>query len=84
MRDASGVYSAERSSYKGYKVEMSNELQGRKRKYFVVFDYWKASNIHGIASRVIERDTPVSDWEDILSMMEYILSCNPDMKLEKV
>jgi hypothetical protein len=61
-------------------MEMSGESQERKRKYFVVFDYWKANDIHGVASRVIERDFPVSDWDDILSMMDYILFCNPDME----
>jgi hypothetical protein len=59
---------------------MSGKLQGAKRKYFVAFDYWKANDIHGVASRVVERESPISNWDDILSIKDYILSCNPDMK----
>jgi hypothetical protein len=61
-------------------MEMSGKLPGTKRRYFVVFDYWKANNIHGVASRAIERERPISGWSDILSITDYILSCNPDMK----
>jgi hypothetical protein len=59
---------------------MRDKSQERKRKYFVAFDYWKAKDVHGVASTVIEREFPVSDWDDILSMMDCILSRNPDME----
>jgi hypothetical protein len=49
-----------------------------KRKYFVAFDYWKSDGRHGIASTVIEREFPVSGWDDILSMSDVILSYDSD------
>jgi hypothetical protein len=61
-------------------MEMNNELRDMKRKYFVVFDYWKANDTRGMACTVVERELPVSGWDDILSMMDCILSRNPDMK----
>jgi hypothetical protein len=51
-----------------------------KCKYFVAFGYWKANDVFGIASTVVERELPVADWDDILSMMDDILSRNPDME----
>jgi hypothetical protein len=59
---------------------MIDESQGRKRKYFVAFDYWKANDIHGLASTVIECNLPISGWDDILSITDCILSLNPDME----
>jgi hypothetical protein len=61
-------------------MEMSDGSKGIKRKYFVAFDYWTISGIHGVASRAIEVALPISDWDDILSITNYILSCNPDME----
>jgi hypothetical protein len=61
-------------------MEMSNELRDMKHKYFVAFDYWKVNDIQGRACTVVERELPVSDRDDILSMMDCILSRNPDMK----
>jgi hypothetical protein len=49
-----------------------------KRKYFVAFDHWSENNNHGVASTIIERDAPVSDWDDILNMTNTILSRNTD------
>jgi hypothetical protein len=61
-------------------MEMSGKSEGVKRKYFVAFDYWKANGIYGTANIVIERELPISGWDDILSMTGYILSCNPNME----
>jgi hypothetical protein len=61
-------------------MEISNESNGVKRKYFVAFTYWNADDTYGFASRAIEREFSVSDWDDILDISNYILSCNPDMK----
>jgi hypothetical protein len=59
---------------------MSGESHGLKSKYFVAFDYWKENNIYGRASTIVERELPVSDWDDILSITEGILFDNPDME----
>jgi hypothetical protein len=61
-------------------MEMSNESQGKKRRYFVSFNFSKTNNIRGVGSRIIERESPVSGWDDILGMTGYILSQNPDME----
>ena len=58
---------------------MNDEPSGVKSKYFVAFD-WKANGIYGAGSMVIERESPVSGWDDISNMTDYILSCNPDME----
>lgn len=59
---------------------MSGESSGIKSKYFVAFRYRKANGSHGEACTVIERESPVSDWDDILNMMDCIISRNPAMK----
>jgi hypothetical protein len=51
-----------------------------KCKYFVAFGYWKSYDIFGIASTIVEREAPVADWDDILSITDVILSRNPDME----
>jgi hypothetical protein len=61
-------------------MEMIGESRGIRNKYFVVFNYWKAGNTYGVASTVIERDLPVSGWDDILGITDIILSRNPDME----
>jgi hypothetical protein len=60
-------------------MEMSSDSKGNKRQYFVAFVYWKRDS-QGTACRVIERELPVSGWDDILSMTDDILSHNPDME----
>jgi hypothetical protein len=50
-----------------------------KQKYFVAYDFWEAKNIHGVGSTIIERETPVSGWDDIKNMMDVILSRNSGM-----
>jgi hypothetical protein len=61
-------------------MEMSDESNDRKRKYFVAFDYWKADGIHGVASTILESVLPISDWDDILKMSDCIRTFNPDME----
>jgi hypothetical protein len=60
-------------------MEMNGGAQVMRRRYFVAFAYWGADcRVQGVGSTIVERELPVSNWDDILSMTECILSCNPD------
>jgi hypothetical protein len=60
-------------------MEIGDDSNGIKRKYFVAFDYRKA-NDYGKANILVESKFPISGWDNILSITGYILSCNPDME----
>jgi hypothetical protein len=61
-------------------MEVINKHQGERRKYFVAFNYRKLNGDFGLGSRAVEMSRPVSDWDAILEISDYILSCNPDME----
>jgi hypothetical protein len=70
MRDASRVYAKKRGSSKGVKMN----------KYFVVVYFRREDGNYGLAASEIERESPVSGHDDIVSMVDCFLSRNPGMK----
>jgi hypothetical protein len=61
-------------------MEVADNFQSEKRQYFVAYTYWKSNGNVGVGSRMVEMSRPVSDWDAILEMSNYILSHNPDME----
>jgi hypothetical protein len=61
-------------------MEVKDKPQDEKRQYFVAFNFWKSDGAFGVGSRMVEISHPVSDWEAIQEMSDYILFRNPDME----
>jgi hypothetical protein len=61
-------------------MEINDDSQGVKSKYFIAFKYRSADGGYGDANTLIERISPVCGREDLLDITSAICSCIPDME----